>query len=96
MSNRTYNGSQRKRIGKAMAEAISGEIVSLKMITTQTYNAQILAAQRYLDEYKDIINNMSLTEMCALRLATDRQDKDAIYNLIVGKFIYNRAHRGGT
>lgn len=73
------------------------EIVCLKMIpTTRTYDAEILAAQRYLEEYRAILANMSLTEMCALRLATDRQDKDAVYDLMVGKFIYNRANRGGT
>ena len=73
------------------------EIVCLKMIpTTQTYDAEKQAAYRYWEEYKHIIDNMSLTEMCALRLATDRQDKDAIYNLMVGKFIYNRANRGGA
>lgn len=70
------------------------KIATLTMITAQSYNAEILAAQRYLAEYKHILDNMSLTEMCALRMATDRQDKEAIYHLMVGKFIYNRAHRG--
>lgn len=73
------------------------EIAPLKMIaTTVTYNAEILAAQRYREEFREILANMSLTEMCALRLATDRQDKDAIYNLMVGKFLYNRANRSGA
>lgn len=73
------------------------ELATLKMIpSTVTYNAEKQAAHRYWEEYKHIIANMSLTEMCALRLATDRQDKDAIYDLMVGKFIYNRANRGGA
>ena len=73
------------------------EIAPLPTIsTTAAYDAQKQAAYRYWEEYKHIIDNMSLTEMCALRLATDRQDKDAIYDLMVGKFIYNRANRGGA
>ena len=70
------------------------EIATLRMISsTITYDAEKQAAYRYWEEYKYIINNMSLTEMVALRLATDRQDKDTIYDLLVGKFIYNRANR---
>lgn len=70
------------------------EIAIFKIIpSTITYDAEKQAAYRYWEEYKYIINNMSLTEMVALRLATDRQDKDTIYDLLVGKFIYNRANR---
>lgn len=71
------------------------EIAALPIINnTISLDAEHQAAYAYWQDYKNIIDNMSLTEMCALRLATDRQDKNAIYNLIVGKFIYNRDKRG--
>lgn len=71
------------------------EFVALNIINnTVSIDAEHKAAYAYWQDYKNIIDNMSLTEMCALRLATDRQDKNAIYNLMVGKFIHNRAKRG--
>ena len=73
------------------------EIPALKMVpSTITYEAEKQADYRYWQEYTAILKNMSLCEMHLLRVATDKGDKEAIYNLFVGKFIYNRANRGGT
>lgn len=71
------------------------DFTPLKMLpTTITYDAEKSQDYRYWQEYLAILKNMSLSEMHLLRVSTDRDDGETFKNLLMGRFIYNRAVRG--
>jgi hypothetical protein len=64
-----------------------------RLAMTVTYDKVKTIDLRYGDDVIDAINGMSMTELHRLRVAMDKMDKGAFFDLIVGVVNHNRSKR---
>ena len=76
-------------------ETMSDIILSFPRVShTATQDAVRDIDHRYWEDIHVAVGNMSLTEMHRLRVAVIGCDKEALWDLIVGTMLHNRAKRG--